>query len=300
MSLEIKPVPELPSQIIDAAEKKQLAIFIGAGLSRFMGCSSWGELAENLLKKCETEGLLNNYEKTVLSQSGDFKKTITICSRLLKNDERFMDEMRESLNDEKVGDASVDLKIYRDLISLNGLIITTNADRHIDEVFLDENIIINDFDPTKIPIDNNHLYKIHGSITNQDSLIFTVEGYLKRYTDPEYGKFLEEIFTKYTVLFLGYGMSEFELMDYLFTSIQGTRKKHYFLKDYFTHEQRIYEFDQMYFDDLGIELIPYAKDMLGFNQLPIIIDQWVQAIKSKTLVPVANYDDIDDVLGNPI
>jgi hypothetical protein len=57
MSLEIKPIPELPQQIIDAAERKQLAIFVGAGLSRFMGCSSWGELAENLLKKCETEGL---------------------------------------------------------------------------------------------------------------------------------------------------------------------------------------------------------------------------------------------------
>jgi len=299
MSLEIKPLPELPIQIIDAAEKKQLAIFIGAGLSRFMGCSSWGELAENLLKKCEIEGLLNNYEKTVLSQNGDFKKTITICSRLLENDERFMDEMRKSLNDEKVGDASVDLKIYRDLISLNGLIITTNADRHIDKVFLDENIIIDDFD-TATPIDNTHLYKIHGSITDQKSLIFTVEGYLKRYTDPEYGKFLEEIFTKYTVLFLGYGMSEFELMDYLFTSIHGTSKKHYFLKDYFTHEQRIYEFEQMYFDDLGIELIPYAKDALGFQQLPIVIDQWVQEVKSKTLVLVTNYDDIDDTLGNPL
>jgi hypothetical protein len=297
--LDIKFFPDLPQQIIEAAEQKQLAIFVGAGLSRFMGCSSWGELAENLLKKCEAEGLLNNYEKTVLSQSTDFKKTITICSRLLKNDERFMDEMRKSLNDDKVGDASVDLKIYKDLFSLNGLIITTNADRHIDQVYLPDNIFINDFS-SATPVDNTHLYKIHGSITDPNSLIFTVEGYLKRYTDYEYGKFLEEIFTKYTVLFLGYGMSEFELMDYLFSSIQGNSKRHYFLKDYFTHEQRIYKFDQMYFDDLGVKLIPYAKDSIGYQQLPKIIDEWVQEIKSKTLVLVTNYDDIDDALGNPL
>jgi hypothetical protein len=56
----------------------------------------------------------------------------------------------------------------------------------------------------------------------------------------------------------------------------------------------------MYFDDLGVDLIPYAKDELGFDQLPIIIDQWVQEIKSKTLVLSTNYDDIDDALGNPI
>jgi len=294
--MEIKPIPNLPIQIIEAAENKSLAIFIGAGLSRFMGCSSWGELAENLLRKCEAKGVLNNYEKTVLSQSDDFKKTITICHRLLEEDD-FLEEMKKSLNDDKVGEKNID--IYRDLFSLNGLIITTNADRHIDQVYLPENIVIEDFRSSTL-IDNNHLYKIHGSITDKNSLIFTVEGYLKRYTDPEYGRFLEHIFTKYTVLFLGYGMSEFELMDYLFTSIQGTRKRHYFLKDYFTLEQRIYEFDQIYFDDLGIDLIPYAKDELGFSQLPKVISQWVNEVKARTLVPTTNFDDIDDALGNPI
>ncbi len=296
--IEIKPIPDLPPQIIEASENKRLAIFIGAGLSRFMGCSSWSKLAENLLDKCESEGLINNFEKTVLSQNGDFKKTITICNRLLGNDDRFLNEMKASLNDDDVGNEHVDLSLYQGLFSLNGLFITTNADRHIDQVFLPENILIDDF-TTSTTIDNHHLYKIHGSITDPDSLIFTVEGYLKRYTDPEYGKFLEEIFTKYTVLFLGYGLSEFELMDYLFTSISPTGNKHFFLKDYFTHEQRIYEFDQLYFDDLGINLIPYSKDTHGFKQLPIIIESWVDEIKSKSLVPAINYEDINDALENP-
>ncbi len=296
--IEIKPIPDLPQQIIDASENKSLAIFIGAGLSRFMGCNSWSKLAENLLDKCESEGLINNFERTVLSQGNDFKKTITITNHLLENDDRFLNEMKHSLNDNNVGNPSIDLSIYKDLFSLNGLFITTNADRHIDQIFESDNILIESFNTTT-PIDNHHLYKIHGCITNPETLIFTVNGYLKRYTDPEYGRFLEEIFTKNTVLFLGYGLAEFELMDYLFTSISPTGNKHFFVKDYFTHEQRIYEFDQLYFDDLGIHLIPYAKDSHGFNQLPIIIDSWVKEIKSKTLVPAVVYEDITDALENP-
>ncbi len=296
--IEIKPIPDLPPQIIEASENKRLAIFIGAGLSRFVGCSSWSKLADNLLDKCESEGLINNFERTVLSQNGDFKKTITICNRLLENDDRFLDEMKASLNDDNVGRPNVDLSVYHALLSLNGLFITTNADRHIDQIFSPENILINGFN-TSTTIDNNHLYKIHGSITDSDSLIFTVEGYLKRYTDPEYGKFLEAIFMKYTVLFLGYGLSEFELMDYLFTSISPTENKHFFLKDYFTHEQRICMFDQLYFDDLGINLIPYSKDTRGFKQLPAILESWVDEIKSKSLVPVVIYEDITDALERP-
>lgn len=296
--IKVKPVPDLPQPIIDAAEEKRLAIFIGAGLSRFVGCSSWSQLSENLLNKCEAEGLINNYERAVLSQTKDYKKTITICNRLLDNDDRFLDEMKKSLNDHNVASEDIDLSIYRDLYSLNGLFITTNADRHIDQVYASDNIIIEGFD-TSTPIDNNHLYKVHGSITKPESLIFTVAGYLTRYTDPEYGKFLEEVFAKYTVLFLGYGLSEFELMDYLFTSISPGHNKHFFLKDYYTHEQSIYQFDQLYFNDLGIELIPYAKDTIGFNQLPVVIKSWVDEIKAKSLVPATVYDDIDDALGNP-
>lgn len=296
--IEIKPLPELPPQIIEASENKNLAIFIGAGISRFMGCSSWAKLAENLLDKCETEGLINNFEHTVLSQNGDFKKTITICNQLLGNDDRFMDEMKKSLNDNRVGDAAIDLQIYRDLFSLNGLFISTNADRHIDQVFEPDNIIVDNFN-TLTQIDNHHLYKIHGSITDPSSLIFTVDGYLRRYTDPEYGKFLEEIFTRHTVIFVGYGLGEFELLDHLFKSISSTKNEHFFLKDYFNHEKRLYEFDQMYFDQLGIMLIPYSKDEKGFEQLPLLINDWVDQIKAKTIVPSINYDDIDEALENP-
>jgi len=295
---KIKPLPELPTQIKEASENDKLAIFIGAGMSRFTGCSGWNELANDLLKKCESDGLINNYEKTVLEQSNDYKKTITICNNLLKNDDRFIDVMKSSLNDSNVGGEEIDLGSYKNLFSLNGLFITTNADRHIDKLFTPDNIVIDNFNSfTKI--NKNYLYKIHGSIVKKESLIFTVNGYLQRYTDAEYGKFLEQIFGQYTVLFVGYGLGEFELLDYLFKTISRTSERHFFLKDYFNHEKRFYEFDQKYFDELKIELIPYSKDEIGFNQLPKILKKWADDIKTVSDVMIKTFDEIDDALENP-
>ena len=200
----IKKLPKLPKEIIEANMKKELAVFIGAGVSRFLGCTSWSKLAENLTQKCKDEGLINYLEQKMLSKEHDTKKTITICNHILKNDKRFMQEMQKSLND-GIAQNYIDskltkkekkqyeegLKIYRDLFKLDGIFITTNADRHIDQVFKKSNIIYENFLADKI--DNYHLYKIHGSVTNQDSLIFTVDRYIQTYIDQNFSEFLQKI-----------------------------------------------------------------------------------------------------------
>ncbi len=306
---KIIALPELLPEIKETAENGDLAIFMGAGLSRFLDCMSWKDLAVNLTKKCESENLINNYEQSVLANSNDFKKTITICNELLKDDKRFMKEMRNSLNDKDVkkylngtlkdkAEYEQKLQIYKNLFSLNAIFITTNADRHIDQVFASENIKVKDFGAAT-ELDNNHLYKIHGSITDKESLVFTVDGYLNRYTNEGFGNFLEKIFATKTVLFIGYGLGEFELLDYLFKSIKSTGKQHYFLKDFYEHETNIYKFEQIYFKKLGIVLIPYSKDKVGFNQLPKIIEYWVDEMKIKSRVLQKVYDEIDQVLENP-
>jgi hypothetical protein len=43
-NIEIKNIPEVPSKIKRAVNDKKLAIFIGAGVSRFVGCTSWIEM----------------------------------------------------------------------------------------------------------------------------------------------------------------------------------------------------------------------------------------------------------------
>ena len=51
---EIKELPLLEDYpaLKDALEDRELVIFIGAGVSRLLGCKSWDDLATDLLKKC--------------------------------------------------------------------------------------------------------------------------------------------------------------------------------------------------------------------------------------------------------
>lgn len=307
--MEIIEIPKLPPQIKQAAELGELVIFIGAGMSYELGCSDWNGLANDLIKRCENtlgldEPLLNNFEATqlrnMLEQSGNSKKVITICNGILSqsgNDELFLEEMKKSLNDEKVISTNPKLKTYRDLFNLNGIFVTTNADRHIDQIFNPQNIITNKFTGSTALV-NKNLYKIHGSIDEPAHLIFTVEQYFTKYKDKEFIKFLESLFNK-TVLFVGYGLGEFELLEHMYKNITLSENHYFYLGGYYTHEKRLCDFEQMYFDQMKVKLIPYSKDKKGFKQLPIVIEEWVKQIQTTTNVLQNNFDEIDEVLRSP-
>ena len=61
---EIKELPLLEDYPVlkDALENRELVIFIGAGVSRLLGCKSWDDLATDLLKKCLELKLIDYYE----------------------------------------------------------------------------------------------------------------------------------------------------------------------------------------------------------------------------------------------
>ena len=45
-------IPPLPKETVEAVNNEKLAVFIGAGVSRLVGCMSWDRLAQNLLNRC--------------------------------------------------------------------------------------------------------------------------------------------------------------------------------------------------------------------------------------------------------
>ncbi|MFW2578763.1 SIR2 family protein [Aliarcobacter butzleri] len=304
--MKIIDIPELPEGLKKAAEKGELVIFIGAGMSYSLGCKSWNHLASELINTCENldNKPITHIEATqlrnLLNFSGNNKKIITICEKILEESgekNKFIQTMKESLNDEKVKIDNPNLESYRDLFKLNGIFVTTNADRHINQLFNDENIIIEKFNKNT-KLENKNLYKIHGCIQKIDTLIFTVEQYFKVYGDRGFTRFLEKLFTK-TVLFIGYGLGEFELLEFMFKNIHISKERFYYLTGYFTYEEQLCTFEQLYFKQLGIKLIPYSKDLLGHNQLNLVLKDWVERITNTTNILQINFDDIDEALRNP-
>lgn len=307
--MDIIEIPELPKKIKEASERDELVVFIGAGMSYELGCSDWNGLASKLIDKCEntlssTEPLLNNFEavqlKNMLKESNNSKKIITICNGILSengNEDLFLEEMKQSLNNNNVSSENPKLKTYRDLYNLNAIFVTTNADMHINQIFTPQNIFNKNFRGNTSLLTKN-LYKIHGSIDDPASLIFTVKQYFKRYKDKEFIKFLESLFTK-TVLFVGYGLGEFELLEHMYKNITLSENNYFYLGGYYTHEKRLCDFEQMYFNQMNVKLIPYSKDKKGFKQLSIVIEEWVNQIQTTTNILQNNFDEIDEVLRNP-
>lgn len=277
---------ELPQQIIDAYNNKNLVIFIGAGISRLMGCKGWDKLSNDLIEK------IYNFADAsqILASDLSPKEKITIAFYKAEKDNRlddFYNKMRESFIPNP---DSVD--IYQYIVKFNCIFVTTNADGLLEKHCMShksttickaENLAANGYP---------YLYYAHGRLGNGDSedlktLIFTTKDYLKKYNDNEYINFLKRIFNDYTVLFLGYGLNEFELLDHIISkgksNINNTNYiNHYILEGFCSQHEALIEAKKSYYKSLGIGLLTYCQDEDGYNRQYDIISNWVTQINSCT------------------
>jgi hypothetical protein len=285
MSNGIQRIPEVPDEIRNAVNNGSLAVFIGAGVSRLVGCKGWDSLARNLVSRCHKQGIINFKEYETLSQIPDHKKTITICYHLFINN-RLADVFFEEMNRALKEGADIEIpNIYDDIYRLRGLFITTNADTHFDRLFNPPNILYRASDFRDDRLDRTNLYHIHGSVRDRSSLIFTVSAYTQRYTHPEFRRFLTKIFLEYTVLFLGYGFAEFEILDFILQGNPRTRalaQRHVMLSPFYSGEDNILSYEQIYYNDLGINILGYEKDVNGYRQLVDVIKHWNVEINQVT------------------
>jgi len=304
----IPKIPPVPKEIVEAVNNKTLAVFIGAGVSRLIGCIGWDQLARNLVERCfstkkkDGSRIINFKERETLIQSNNSKKIITICYYLLeKNDFEniFYDELENSLKADK--ELLKSQNIYDELCHLGVVFITTNVDEYFDSKFEPTHIVYREEDFNPSNIDRNKLYHIHGSIKDKNSIIFTVPQYIKRYNNKTFRKFLETIFDKYTVLFVGYGMAEFELLDFLiakFDPKKGKELKYFILLSFYRDEENILEFEEFYYNSMGIKVIPYEKDEKGYWQLYDVIKSWNREINQVSTYLYDTYKEIEDAANN--
>jgi len=262
------PYP-MPEEIIDGLRGDKLVFFIGAGVSRIIGCKGWKELAANLLNECMIRKYITHLEYEGLKQQNDSKKIITIVHSIFcEHDEtlEFIRLLKGSFEcDEKL---KKEFDMYSLLNKFEALYVTTNADRNFDNYFAPNNLI-HTF-PKDTNINKGKLYHIHGMEEHQDTLVFTVDQYLDRYNSEDFISFLNNLFEKYTVVFIGYGLDEYEVLDHLFKSARNKTKediKHFFIKAYYSHEKYLLRADQQYFNRMGVYVIGYRKDENGFAEL---------------------------------
>ena len=302
--MDIKEIPELPKAIINAVSTNELVIFVGAGVSRIVGCMGWEDLAKQLIDR--TSELTNSEGRRFIKyraiesirNTNDNKKKITICYEILKSqgrEEDFYEIMVSALTPEK---SKSGVTIYNDLFKFRAIYLTTNADELFIKQGTFKNFVCGKYITEHIP-ERLTLYHLHGTIGERESLVFTLPDYLHLYKPGKpYSTFLEKIFRENTVLFVGYSLSEIEFLQYLITdeNVEKTSYKRFYLAGYHEDEPEIVKVDQIYFNQLGIKILPYSLDEKGYDQLPLVISDWASQITTKSEFVPKLIEEVDDFI----
>ena len=295
---QLSSMPKFEENILKAFENRKLVFFIGAGVSRIMGVPGWDAFSARLIKKAFPSYKEHN---TILKEIPNSKERITIAYNKFHSDgklKEFYSCFGENMQPDPQTFASKE-NIYEILNSFDATFLTTNADNLFEEVIgsalchenCDVAILNNELSKYQ-----NRLFYLHGHYTddidiNDKNLVFTAPQYVRRYNEPGFAEFLRTIFHKDNVIvFIGYGLNEFELIDYMMTKSGYTKesdRKVYLLYGFCDNEEILYKAKSAYFEELNIGLIGYNISNNGYDSLIDVLKMLLAQYRENTIVPVA-------------
>lgn len=297
-----KTLPDLQNN----PDGDKTVVFIGAGLSRNYGCSGWNELAESVIKECHK--LPNGFDyltyQDIITTVRNPKTLLTIGKRYLDNKKKlriFKKCLNKSLNNSQSKINKSNSGVYYYLKDIFNYFITTNADRHIDNFFDRDKIYYRKMPQGQLSI--NTLYKIHGCISDINSMVFTTDEYLKQYlvevhnvNEFKLGNFLQYIFQNYNVIFIGYGLTEFELLERMIGTSQTGNVRHYIINGYYEHQTELINVHDLYFKAFNVKQVVYFLNENGHAKLTKEIEQYYNKKLSEINKPLAFLSELDEAL----
>lgn len=296
---DIYPIPKIPPEIKEAVSNSKLVIFIGAGASRIIGCSGWQELANQLVDAAHECKLINYQEKEKIVEDYGPRKAITILKQYLPKD-LYKNTLGNALTEDKK--KSSKYPIYESLFKMRGIYLTTNVDIYFDKYFEKPKTYIDIKQFKSANITPLSLFHLHGSINNFDQMIFSTQEYINHYNRKDIQLFLKRIFSEYTVLFIGYSLSELEIIDYVMLKSNSSNKsstdaeeaRHFILLPFFKAEKNMFKFEREYFQGINLKAIPYAIDENGHEQLFSLVNAWEKEINITSPFLYKSYKFIEE------
>lgn len=283
--MNIYPVPPLDKHphIYDAFIEKKAVVFLGAGVSAIWGCKRWHEMAASLIESCYEKGLIDFWTKSNLLNKfkQNPRKIMTIAKQILGSDYFPTLKLQLAISNRKKEKFP---NFFKNLYALDAIFMSTNVDSVFSGLFKRTDVIFrtNDFGIDKLT--TGRLFQVHGSLEDESSLVMTINEYVQRYRDSKMKALLAQIFLKgdYVILFMGYGMDEMEIIDYVIEKYSDEAKKitnkYYILLPVFSNEEEMLKHENTYFQQINMSIIPYAIDEKGYDQLDEVVSKWSQEL----------------------
>lgn len=321
--------PPIPDRLRLAAKQGTLIPFIGAGVSQLGGCPGWDEFANAALRFFVQEGKLSHAQlDQLLSLSARIKLAV---AQGLEQEHKLPIEFKKLLQPpadhcQELGD-----RVYASLGKLASTFVTTNYDEWLDKMPTANgsssspasdlpntlrNVVykLEDLDDEKLKTPNTVLH-IHGSVRDRKSMVLTTSDYLKRYrshrldgsSDREnpFLTFLEILFTQKNVLFVGYSLSELEVLEYVVQKARQDHKKnneeprHYILQGFFSHQLELKKSLECYYrNECGIGLLAFSRDTQDWRQLLDVVEYLGKEIPVGPLLALQERREMEELLND--
>ena len=292
--MAIPEMPAPPVEVFDAIDHDSFCIFIGAGVSRLLGCSSWKELCTSIIDECLSRGWILKPVRDAYLKEDDKKRVLNNCYlKFLEFDET--DRYFEIISDSCTGrpELLTAYNIYDELKKVPSKYVTTNFDLIFSNKFHEDSVVYKTEEFNSNEIQREVLYQIHGSLHDNQSIVLTTVNYLRKYNNPNYLDFLKALFTENLILFLGYGLREMEILTPLFNNVISERPhKNFTLRGYSDNKLLHLPGDMAHYSTLGIDLIPFNIETRGHDLLFDIIAYWYREIEKNCDVI---FDDLNQI-----
>jgi hypothetical protein len=321
----------VPAALREAAQRGRLIPFIGAGVSLLAGCPSWQKFADDALESLIRGG---SFTYSHLRQIQHLNPRVKLSLvRSLAHELGFTINYRALLQSADWRGHKNGRSLYKNLFSLGKTFVTTNYDEWLDESIpesapsaspstataqvspVNQNRVVYRIDELLPALldEPNTVVHLHGSVLDPDTMVLTTQDYVARYANdrlsPEHSEenrvltFLDFLFNNKTVLFIGYGLEELEILEYVVLKAgrpahaSGLEPRHYILQGFFSHEETLMRSMKSYYaNECDIQLIPFRRDEKDWVQLLDVLKDFAERMPASAPLTLEKMQNMKDLL----
>lgn len=267
---------EIPDELFDKLEQRKLVLFVGAGVS-MQGNSNLPNFDDLVDGIAHTLYL----EKRDITEPHDY-----YLGKIAK-----VKDVHQAAKDFVDVESSKPNPLHRSVIELfsndNDIrIVTTNFDKHFTTLLQDIEKDVNIYYAPALPTGRafKGLAYIHGNVEQEkEHLILTDGDFGRAYlTEGWARRFLVDLFSNYTVLFIGYSHND-PVMKYLATGLPPSTQRYAFVA----------EGDNTYhWEHLGIKPIVYPNKTKNHHSLAKAMERWAELMGDNYITKRTRIRDI--------